>query len=113
MSAPGSSPAPSPPTATPGGGDRPPAIKLVDVATSRVRSLDVPGDVSALGFSPDGSVVAAGDFDGRVFRIDVSATALIGEAAVSHDGPVLGIAPGATAGVHVRQHGRHRRAVGR
>ena len=70
----------------------PPAIKLVDVATSRVRSLDVPGDVSALGFSPDGSVVAAGDFDGRVFRIDVSATALIGEAAVSHDGPVLGIA---------------------
>ena len=70
----------------------PPAIKLVDVATSEVRSLDVPGDVSALGFSPDGSVVAAGDFDGRVFRIDVSATALIGEAAVSHDGPVLGIA---------------------
>ena len=27
-----------------------------------------------------------------VYRIDVSATALIGEAAVSHDGPVLGIA---------------------
>ena len=70
----------------------PPALKLVDVATSGVRSLDVPGDVTALGFSPDGSVVAAGDGDGRVFRIDVSAAALIGDAAVSHDGPVVGIA---------------------
>ena len=69
----------------------PPAVSIIDVTTGTSRSIAVPGDVVALSFSPDGSLLIAGDADGRVLHLDPDDATIIGAPVIGHDGPVTDI----------------------
>lgn len=70
----------------------PPAVALLDLASGVQRSTRVPGEVVALTFSPDGSMLFAGDVDGRTLRIGTEEVTVVGDPVTRHDGVVVNIA---------------------
>lgn len=68
------------------------AVRVLDVETGTQRSVEVPGFVGALAFSPDGAQLVAGDADGRVLLIDPTDLSVSGEPAIMHDGLVTSVA---------------------
>ncbi len=69
----------------------PPTVSIIDLTTGASQPVNVPGDVLALAFSPDGSSLIGGDADGRVLRIDPDDATIIGEPVTRHDGFVVDI----------------------